>query len=78
METIGPKDEKIPNTNTSFDKASKNVSKKQNKHSSSKESGNCILHGKNCGHTSHECCTLKYQTSIMKERYNSKNTTGQS
>ena len=66
LEMTGPQtdipDEKIPKKEKSS--GSGNVKEKQKtkrKHDNSKETdeGECILHGENCGLTSHNCRTLK-------------------
>ena len=36
------------------------------------EEGDCILHGENCGHTSHECRTLKRMAKKAKDDWNQK------
>lgn len=58
--------------------AAKNESKKKSakRKRDSKETKDCLLHGDDCGHTTHECRTLKYQAKAMKGRYNAQTAEG--
>ena len=60
------------------DKNSSNSSSKKRKpNTQNGGSGlDCILHGDNCGHTTHDCRNLRAQAEKMKQKYKSKSSSG--
>ena len=67
LEATDP-EEVIPKRDQNNDSNSSNNKKRKN-NSGSSGSKSCLLHGEDCGHSSHECRTLKAQAAKLKEKY---------
>ena len=68
QELIEPKEDKKKDSA----KSDKNSSSKKRKSSGGGGKGDFLLHGDNCGHSTHDCRTLKAQASKLKEHYKKK------
>ena len=69
-EDVIPKKKEDKNSSNSF-------SKKRKPNTQNGGFGlNCILHGDNCGHTTHYCRNLRAQAEKMKQKYKSKSSSG--
>ena len=80
---------RLKQADTVSDPANNSRSTKSNKNSTTTASGSkskrkcdgwsskdCLIHGRNCGHTSHECTTIKAQAQNMRATYNAQTKEG--
>jgi len=66
-------DDRIPKKKQSSGSEKKQgATKRKRGDENSEEEGDCILHGDNCGHTSHKCRTLKRMAKKAKDDWNKK------
>ena len=65
-------EEKIPKKRQASGSSEKKPANKRKRGDNNTGEGDCILHGDNCGHSSHDCNTLKRMAKKTKEGWNQK------